>query len=147
MRLITISMLSLCIVLPAGANARLPVVNIASGGVSARAAFGAQQPVQTQKIAKTTAPTRVKKVVARSAKVAPAAQPQVADSVSVASNDVLMPMRPSADLWARNNDVALRMPRSDEFSVIRSDNYCPKKISIVILLCNLNRFRQMSKLK
>ncbi|MDW2994828.1 MAG: hypothetical protein R8N24_02270 [Alphaproteobacteria bacterium] len=127
MRLITISMLSLCIVLPAGANARLPVVNIASGGVSARAAFGAQQPVQTQKIAKTTAPTRVKKVVARSAKVAPAAQPKVADSVSVASNDVLMPMRPSADLWARNNDVALRMPRSDEFSVIRSDNLLPEE--------------------
>lgn len=127
MRLITISMLSLCIVLPAGANARLPVVNIASGGVSARAAFGAQQPVQTQKIAKTTAPTRVKKVVARSAKVAPAVQPQVADSVSVASNDVLMPMRPSADLWARNNDVALRMPRSDEFSVIRSDNLLPEE--------------------
>lgn len=127
MRLITISMLSLCIVLPAGANARLPVVNIASGGVSARAAFGAQQPVQTQKIAKTTAPTRVKKVVARSAKIAPAAQPKVADSVSVASNDVLMPMRPSADLWARNNDVALRMPRSDEFSVIRSDNLLPEE--------------------
>jgi hypothetical protein len=120
-------MLSLCIVLPAGANARLPVVNIASGGVSARAAFGAQQPVQTQKIAKTTAPTRVKKVVARSAKATPAVQPQVADSVSVVSNDVLMPMRPSADLWAKNTDVALRMPRSDEFSVIRSDNLLPEE--------------------
>ena len=38
-----------------------------------------------------------------------------------------MPMRPSADLWARNNDVALRMPRSDEFSVIRSDNLLPEE--------------------
>ena len=40
MRHITISALSLFIVLPAVANARLPVVNISSGSVSARSAFG-----------------------------------------------------------------------------------------------------------
>ena len=40
MHRITISVLSVFIVLPAFASARLPVVNVASGGVSARAAFG-----------------------------------------------------------------------------------------------------------
>ena len=40
MRRITISVLSVFVVLPAIAGGRLPVVNIASGGVSARAAFG-----------------------------------------------------------------------------------------------------------
>lgn len=40
MRQIAISVLSLMIVLPAFADVRLPVVNLAAGGVSARAAFG-----------------------------------------------------------------------------------------------------------
>ena len=127
MRLLTISVLSLCIVLPAMGNARLPVVNIASGGVSARDAFGDAVRPQTGPVAKTVAPTRVKKVVARRAvKPAPV---KVADSepTYVALNDVLTPKRPSADLWARNNDFALRMPRSEEFSVIRSDSLLPEE--------------------
>ena len=40
MRRFTISLLSVFVVLPVFAGGRLPVVNIASGGVSARAAFG-----------------------------------------------------------------------------------------------------------
>ena len=40
MRQIAISVLSLFIALPAFADVRLPVVNIAAGGISARAAFG-----------------------------------------------------------------------------------------------------------
>ena len=40
MRHITIAVLSVLFALPAVAGAHLPVVNIASGGVSARSAFG-----------------------------------------------------------------------------------------------------------
>ena len=45
MRQIAISVLSLFIALPAFADARLPVVNLSSAGVSARAAFG--EPIVT----------------------------------------------------------------------------------------------------
>ena len=136
MRQITISILSVFIALPAFANARLPVVNVASGGVSARAAFGEE----TQKRAVTP------RVVARTQTQKPATEPvvqtRVARSASVistaptvsvdagmplmASGDVLSPRRPSADLWARN-DGMLRMPTADEFSVIRSDVALPEE--------------------
>ena len=133
MRQITISILSMFIALPAFANARLPVVNVASGGVSARAAFGENAPVRnvTPRVATRT-----------NAPAAPVASTRVARSVSVistspmvsvdagqpliASDDVLSPRRPSADLWARN-DGLLRMPTADEFSVIRSDVALPEE--------------------
>ena len=68
MRHIAVSALSLFVILPAWANARLPVVNIAAGGVSARAAFG--DVVATPTVTKVAvAPVQKnKKVVARSAK-------------------------------------------------------------------------------
>ncbi len=133
MRHFTVSVLSLFIVLPTIAGAGLPVVNIASGGVSARSAFG-EAVEQTQK--QRTQPTRKKTVVARN--TTPIA-PTVKTSVDmgeqiVAANDVLMPRRPSNDLWAKNtdnnnndNNFALRMPMPDEFSVIRSDNLLPEE--------------------
>ncbi|MBQ8686860.1 MAG: hypothetical protein IJ517_03820 [Alphaproteobacteria bacterium] len=132
MRHFTISILSVFVVLPALANARLPVVNLSSGGVSARAAFGevADTPVHSiAKVNKTIAPTRTRAVVSRTA--TKAATPVKAQSVDsgeqlLASNDVLAPRRPSNDLWARN-DLALRMPTPDEFSVIRSDSVLPEE--------------------
>ena len=48
MRHITVSFFAFLLVLPAFADARLPVVNLASAGVSARAAFGESAPT-TQK--------------------------------------------------------------------------------------------------
>ena len=48
MRHIAISVISLIIALPAFADVRLPVVNLAAGGVSARAAFG-EEIVQPEK--------------------------------------------------------------------------------------------------
>lgn len=130
MRHITISALSLFIVLPAVANARLPVVNISSGSVSARSAFGEEsvsKPVKTV----VARPTRTKTTVARTASVPPA---PVANKTSlvdsgqtiVASNDVLVPRKPSNDLWA-TNDMALRMPMPSEFAVIRSDSALPEE--------------------
>ena len=125
MRQITISAISLFGVLPAVAGTRLPVVNVASGGVSARSAFGEELVVATEKkqVAK---PTRAKKVVARSAKKT--VTPVAADSGEkiIASNDVLVPRRPSNDLWAKN-DAPLRMPSPSEFSVIRSDSLLPEE--------------------
>ena len=130
MRHITISVLSVFVVLPALASARLPVVNVASGGVSARAAFGedatiakTKTPIVTPSVA---SPTRTRNVVARTVK-APLVQKSVDVGENIiASNDVLAPRRPSNDLWAKN-DVALRMPTANEFSVFRSDNLLPEE--------------------
>lgn len=124
MRRITISVLSVFVVLPAMASARLPVVNMSSGGVSARAAFGESETVN---VAKNVTPqkqsTRSRRVVARKSVSAPDAS---VGAQIVASNDVLVPRRPSADLWAKN-DTALRMPRANEFSVMRSDALLPEE--------------------
>lgn len=124
MHRITISVLAVFIVLPAFASARLPVVNVASVGVSARAAFGEEQLQSSIKPAVKTESTRTRKVVARSAK--PVAQSVDVGEKIVASNDVLIPNRPSADLWAKS-DVALRMPRPNEFSVYRTDSQLPEE--------------------
>lgn len=124
MRRITISVLSIVVMLPAMASARLPVVNVSSGGVSARAAFGEKS---TASVAKKSdagaASTRSRRVVARA--TTPKKDVSVGGQI-VASNDVLVPRRPSADLWA-NNDTALRMPRANEFSVMRSDALLPEE--------------------
>jgi hypothetical protein len=122
MHRITISVLSVFVMLPALASAKLPVVNIASGGVSARDAFGESVSVPVKKVAS----TRKKQAVARTAN-APV-QPKVADKGGeiIAANDVLVPRRPSADLWAKN-DVALRMPSPNEFSVYRTDALLPEE--------------------
>ena len=122
MHRITISVLSVFVMLPAFASAKLPVVNIASGGVSARDAFGESIAEPVKKVAS----TRKKQIVARTAKAQ--TQPKTADvgSEIIAANDVLVPRRPSADLWAKN-DVALRMPNPNEFSVYRTDTLLPEE--------------------
>ena len=125
MHRITISVLSLFVVLPAFASARLPVVNVASGGVSARAAFGATDMKLAAKPVKNTTATRTRKVVARTAVPVTKSAVDTGEKIAV-SNDVLVPQRPSADLWAKN-DVALRMPNPNEFSVYRTDSQLPEE--------------------
>lgn len=136
MRHIAVSALSLFVILPAWASARLPVVNIAAGGVSARAAFG--DVVATPTVTKVAvAPVQKnKKVVARSAKKTVAATPVVTtQNASVdtgeriaARDDILSPHRPSADLWARSaSDAPLRMPDASEFAVYRTDSLLPEE--------------------
>lgn len=143
MRHIAVSALSLFVILPAWANARLPVVNIAAGGVSARAAFGdvvatpAPARVASAAPAVSVAPApATKKVVARSAKKSVAPAPVVtAQNASVdtgerivARDDILSPHRPSADLWARStSDAPLRMPDASEFAVYRTDSLLPEE--------------------
>ena len=129
MRLIAISLLSLFVVLPASGNARLPVVNVAAGGVSARAAFGEEPVYKKTNVVKQSVPTRTRKTIARSVKkVAPAQRANVGAAKKYAlTNDVLSPQRPSSNLWAQNDDIALRMPRTDEFAVIRSDSMLPEE--------------------
>lgn len=136
MRHIAVSALSLFVILPAWASARLPVVNIAAGGVSARAAFG--DVVATPTVTKVAvAPVQKnKKVIARSAKKAVASTPVVTtQNTSVdtgeriaARDDILSPHRPSADLWARSaSDAPLRMPDASEFAVYRTDSLLPEE--------------------
>ena len=124
MHRITITVLSVLLVLPAFASAKLPVVNIASGGVSARDAFGETVVTPVKKVAS----TRTQRVVARSANKNTNMATLSADTgkTIVASNDILVPQRPSADLWAKN-DIALRMPNPDEFSVYRTDTQLPEE--------------------
>ena len=144
MRQIAISVLSLFIALPAFADARLPVVNLSSAGVSARAAFGepivtpAKQTQNTTTVAKksdtnTSDATTQKRVATRSATptktVAPSPSTDSGEQI-VATADVLSPRRPSADLWAHNTSstvAPLRLPTPDEFSVIRSDDLLPEE--------------------
>ena len=144
MRQIAISVLSLFIALPAFADARLPVVNLSSAGVSARAAFGepivtpAKQTQNTTTVAKksdtnTSDATTQKRVAARGATptktVTPAPSTDSGEQI-VAAADVLSPRRPSADLWAHNTSstvAPLRLPTPDEFSVIRSDDLLPEE--------------------
>ena len=126
MRHFTISVLSMFVILPAVASARLPVVNIASGAVSARGAFGEDVAKPTKKQA---ASTRKKTVVARTANKQTSVD---MGEQLVAANDVLMPRRPSDNLWAKSdgvtsNEFALRMPMASEFSVIRSDSLLPEE--------------------
>lgn len=136
MRHIAVSALSLFVILPAWASARLPVVNIAAGGVSARAAFG--DVVATPTVTKVAvAPVQKnKKVIARSAKKTAASTPVVTtQNASVdtgeriaARDDILSPHRPSADLWARSaSDAPLRMPDASEFAVYRTDSLLPEE--------------------
>ncbi len=145
MRRISCTIISLLISLPAFGDTRLPVVNIAAGGVSARAAFG-EEIARPQPIATKTTVAAAKKVVPKRtvtprpartntvAKTAPAQTTTVARAASIdmgdkiANNDVLIPRRPSADLWAHGNgDVPLRMPNVSEFSVVRSDAALPEE--------------------
>lgn len=129
MRHFTISVLSMFVILPAVASAQLPVVNIASGAVSARGAFGEDVAKSTKKQA---ASTRKKTVVARTANKQTSVD---MGEQLVAANDVLMPRRPSNNLWAKSdgvtsNEFALRMPMASEFSVIGPTVYYPKKALI-----------------
>ncbi len=124
MRHISVSILSVFVILPTVASARLPVVNIASGGVSARSAFGEDVALPAKK---QVTPTRKKTVVARTSKTPNVVTADVdAGEQLVAADDVLAPRRPSNDLWAKN-DYALRMPTPSEFSVIRSDSLLPEE--------------------
>lgn len=143
MRQITVSVFALFIILPAFADVRLPVVNLAAGSVSARAAFG--EPIvkneakvsQNKEInvsenneSKIKNNDKKRSVVARSSVQKPIAVKTTASKDSgeqiIASADVLVPRRPSSDLWARN-DAPLRLPSPDEFSVIKSDFELPEE--------------------
>ena len=136
MRHIAVSALSLFVILPAWASARLPVVNIAAGGVSARAAFGDVVATPTVTKAAVAPVQKNKKVIARSAKKTVAPTPVVTtQNASVdtgeriaARDDILSPHRPSADLWARSaSDAPLRMPDASEFAVYRTDSLLPEE--------------------
>ena len=135
---ITASLLAIFVVCNAWGSARLPVVNVAAAGGSARAAFGepVYEPVVTTPtvtvapVAKTRVATtqktnnQTRSVTTRSAKttVTPADRGEKIASVA----DVLIPHRPSSDLWAKN-DAPLRMPNPSEFAVLRSDFDLPEE--------------------
>ena len=121
MQRFSVSLLLCLICLNATAGAYLPVVDVSSGNVSARAAFGedfaSQKTVTVAPMPKKTE----KKVVARHA------TKSVNNNTEIAAvNDVLKPKRPSSDLWARN-ETPLRMPRMDEIAVVRSDDLLPEE--------------------
>ena len=129
MHRLSICVLSLFITSNVLAGTRMPVVNIAAGGVSARSAFGEEIVKNTKKTEnKTPVQTRTKKVVARNAKKTQPKQTLPTTDINLATNtiDVLNPQRPSPDLWAKN-DTTLRMPHPSEFSVIRNDSILPEE--------------------
>ena len=119
MQRFSVSLLSCLICAKALAGAYLPVVDVSNGTVSARAAFGEEIAVENRVSVEPVA----KKVVARIAR-----KPATKTNSVIASNtnDVLKPMRPSSDLWARN-ESPLRMPRMDEIAVVRTDDLLPEE--------------------
>ena len=148
---ITVSLVSMMICTMAMADARLPMVNLASAAVSARAAFGEGEtpaaPAASAPAATATNATRVagvkqapaapqkdknKAVLARqvkpraAVKTAPAAPVAMDAGEQMASAEILAPRRPSHDLWA-TADAPLRMPAPQEFAVIRSDDPLPEE--------------------
>ncbi len=140
MRRIAISVLSVFVVFPALGDARLPVVNLAAGGVSARAAFGAAPaPVSasvapvadTPKISLDAVVADAGDAIVRSAVSQPSSYSVPADTGEhIVASDVLSPRRPSGDLWARVDsgaDTPLRLPLPSEFSVIKSDAILPEE--------------------
>lgn len=135
MRHIAVSALALLVIIPAWADARLPVVNVAAAGVSARAAFG--ETIATTPVKQAAAPVKQnKKVVARTAKKTTLVTPASTTTKTIAADageqivaraDVLVPRRPSSDLWAHTTDAPLRMPDVSEFAVMRSDAILPEE--------------------
>ena len=134
MHKIITSLLAIFVVYGAWGDARLPVVNVGSAGVSARAAFGepivVNEPVTVAPVVKTTRvksepKTATRSVVARTATKTNTKKTSAGEkTVTVA--DVLTPLRPSSDLWA-SNDTPLRMPRPSEFSVVNYDYNLPEE--------------------
>ena len=119
-----VSGLGVFLCFPVFAGARLPAVNVASAAVSARAQYGL--PVETT-VKKAAVPEQ-KRVVARTAKrsvVAPTVQKDTGEKIAAVS-EFLVPNRPSSNLWAKN-ELPLRMPHADEFSVITSDALLPEE--------------------
>ncbi|MBQ0013112.1 MAG: hypothetical protein KBS86_00885 [Proteobacteria bacterium] len=117
MRFISVSIIGIMLAVPGIAASYLPTVDVA-GSVSARAAFGVpMQPVVSNK---TQNKFVSKNVVSRKAIVA---QPN--DNLAM-GGDILSPNRPSDNLWA-SSDAPLRMPRSDEFTVLSSNGFLPEE--------------------
>ena len=115
MRHITVSGLMFLLVLPAFADVRLPAVNVGSGVVSARTAFGEGTPSRSKQLTHRTVVARpsVKKEI-----VATATKNVESGTDIIAPGDVLTPRRPSNDLWAHTSaDAPLRMPSLSEFAV------------------------------
>ena len=106
----------------AGFCAYLPVVDVSRGNVSARGVFG-EEIIPQNTVAVAPVQKNDKKVVARSAKKT--------NTKTVVATDVLKPNRPSSDLWARNPETPLRMPRMDEIAVINSDAILPEEDYLV----------------
>lgn len=130
MRLITVSLLSIFACMPAFANARLPVVNVAAGSVSARAAFGEETIKKSESKIVAVAPVSTKiesnskAVVARA--TAPIVSKDSGEAILARAADVLTPRRPSSDLWARA-EKPLRLPEPQEISVLRADYDLPEE--------------------
>jgi outer membrane protein OmpA-like peptidoglycan-associated protein len=112
------SLLAIFMISNAWGDVRLPVVNVASAGVSARAAFG-EEIIDSK-------PVAVKPAVKTRSVVARPAVKQISHGEKLAVADVLVPHRPSSDLWA-TNDAPLRMPRPSEFAVLNPDFDLPEE--------------------
>jgi len=120
------SFLAFFMIYGAWGDARLPVVNVAAAGVSARAAFGESVAEPSRTVA--VAPVAVKQKSTRSVVARPAVKQNadVSRGEKLTAADVLVPHRPSADLWA-TNDAPLRMPRPSEFAVLSDDFDLPEE--------------------
>lgn len=116
--------LLICITYVGVVNAAyLPVIDVSRGTISARAAFGEDVKYIANDNSVNVAPVQQsvsKKVIARGAK-------KSLDSNVTIGGEILKPNRPRSNLWAKNTDAPLRMPRVDEIAVINSDVLLPEE--------------------
>ncbi len=117
MRFKFISVFAFLAVLPGFAIGKLPMVDVAGGGVSARSAFG-----DTTTVRGAASGATVRNVVARKSVSG------VAHNSKQTEVDVLSPNLPSSNLWAANQitpDAPLRMPMATEVAVLQNDFELP----------------------
>lgn len=117
MRFAAVSILAIFATIPAFADVRLPVVNVAAGSVSARAAFG-ENLVEVKPLQK---PLQIEsKKVAQVKPVSKSISIDSGEKILANRGDVLSPRKPSGDLWVRN-DSPLRLPQPQEFVSLDND--------------------------
>ena len=132
MRIKTVSLLSFFVCLPALADVRLPIVNIGSASVSARNAFGQLSQYGSFKAPDSSElygdePVSKEVIADNSVKFEPLSEKLPV----VASNELLIPNKPSGDLWANNDNakagIKMDIPVSSAFNTLSEDYELPEE--------------------
>lgn len=133
MRFAGIFILSAIVCSEAYADAKLPIVNIGAGSISARSAFGLSSVYGTEKsdISLSSDLYGAEPVEEEIVSVSPLEiyDTDLSASLDLNTNDVLAPNKPRGDLWASNSvrPTSFHIPVSKEFESLASDYKLPEE--------------------